>query len=63
MGEFIPYIKLSKKEQQKLNKAKRGTWGNLKPVTKKPVNYKAYSRKRAQDWRKDLPNLHSFAAI
>lgn len=48
MGKFIPYEKLSKKEQQKLNKAKRGTWGEVNPVTRKPMNSKAYNRKRAQ---------------
>ena len=36
MEKFIPYEKLSKKEQQKINKAKRGTWGELNPVTRKP---------------------------
>ena len=56
MEKFIPYEKLSKKEQQKINKAKRGTWGELNPVTRKPQNSKAYNRKRAQDWRRELPN-------
>lgn len=59
MEKFIPYEKLSKKEQQKLNKAKRGTWGDVNPVTRKPVNSKAYNRKRAQAWKKDLPDLRS----
>lgn len=60
MEKFIPYEKLSKKEQQKLNKAKRGTWGELNPVTRKPQNSKAYNRKRAQAWKKDFPDLRSF---
>lgn len=59
MEKFIPYEKLSKKERQKLNKAKRGTWGDVNPVTRKPVNSKAYNRKRAQAWKKDLPDLRS----
>ena len=58
MEKFVPYEKLSKKEQQRINKAKRGTWGDLNPVTRKPVN-KAYNRKRAQDWKKELPDLRS----
>ena len=59
MEKFIPYEKLSKKEQQKINKAKRGTWGEINPVTRKPENSKAYNRKRAQAWKKELPNLCS----
>ena len=60
MEKFIPYEKLSKKEQQKINKARRGTWGELNPVTRKPQNSKAYNRKRAQAWKKDFPDLRSF---
>lgn len=59
MEKFIPYEKLSKREQQKINKARRGTWGEINPVTRKPKNSKAYSRKRAQAWKKDLPDLRS----
>ena len=59
MEKFVPYEKLSKKEQQKINKAKRSTWGNLNPVTRKPVNSKAYNRKRAQTWKKDVLGLRS----
>lgn len=49
MEKFIPYEKLSKKEKRKLDQAKRQTWGNLNPVTRKPANSKAYNRKKAQD--------------
>ena len=59
MEKFVPYEKLSKKEQQKINKARRGTWGDLNPVTRKPTNSKVYNRKRAQAWKKDLPDLRS----
>ena len=41
MEKFIPYEKLSKKKKRELDAAKRGTWGALKPVTRKPVNSKA----------------------
>ena len=54
MEHFIPYAKLSKKEKRKLNQAKRQTWGNLNPVTRKPENSKAYNRRKAQSWKKDL---------
>ena len=53
MERFIPYEKLSKKEKKKLNQAKRQTWGNLNPVTRKPENSKAYNRRKAQNWKKD----------
>lgn len=54
MEKFTPYEKLSKKEQQKINKSKRTTWGNLNPVTRKPENSKAYNRKKAQTWKQSL---------
>ena len=59
MEKFIPYEKLSKKERQKINRAKRATWGDLNPVTRKPENSKAYNRSRAQAWKKDLPDLRA----
>lgn len=48
MIKFIPKGKLSKKEQRKLNSAGRGTWGAINPVTRKPINPKAYNRKKVQ---------------
>ncbi len=63
MEKFIPYEKLSKKEQQKINKAKRGTWGEFNPVTRKPQNSKAYNRKRTQTWKIDSPDLRSFLCV
>ena len=55
MEKYIPYEKLSKKEKRKLDLARRSTWGELNPVTRKPQNSKAYNRKRTQDWKKELP--------
>lgn len=49
MTKFVPYEKLSKKEQKAINNAKRGTWGSLNPVTRVVKNGKAYSRKRRWD--------------
>lgn len=54
MKTFIPYEKLSKKEKRKLDQARRQTWGNLNPVTRKPKNSRAYDRKKAQDWKKEI---------
>ena len=63
MEKFIPYEKLSKKEKRKMDLAKRQTWGELNPVTRKPENSKAYNRKRTQDWKKELPNPASFLGL
>ena len=46
MEKYIPIEKRSKKEKQALAKERRGTWGVLNPVTRKPANPKAYSRKK-----------------
>lgn len=44
MEKFIPFKKLSKKMQRKINLEKRGTWGSLNPVTRTPDNPRAYKR-------------------
>ncbi len=53
MEKFIPYEKLSKKEKRKMNLAKRQTWGELNPITRKPENSKAYNRNKARNWKRD----------
>ena len=50
MEKFVPYEKLSKKEQRKRNAQRRGSWYGLNPVTRKPQNSKAYNRQRARKW-------------
>jgi len=55
MEKFIPYEKLSKKEKRKIDQARRQTWGELNPVTRKPTNSKAYNRRKTQDWKRDVP--------
>lgn len=55
MKKFIPYEKLSKKEKHKMDAAKRQTWGDMNPVTRKPANSKAYNRRKTQDWKRELP--------
>ena len=55
MEKFIPYEKLSKKEKRKIDQARRQTWGELNPVTRKPENSKAYNRKKSQNWKRELP--------
>ena len=54
MKTYIPYEKLSKKEKRKIDQAKRQTWGELNPVTRKPENSKAYNRKKSQAWKREL---------
>ena len=56
MEKFTPYEKLSKKEKRKVDQARRQTWGGLNPVTRKPESSKAYNRRKAQNWKKELPN-------
>ena len=53
MEKFIPYEKLSKKEKRKIDQARRQTWGELNPVTRKPENSRAYNRNKARDWKCD----------
>ena len=54
MEKFIPYEKLSKKEKRKLDLAKRQTWGELNPVTRRPENSKAYNRNKARNWKREI---------
>jgi len=63
MEKFIPYGKLSKKEKRRIDQARRQTWGELNPVTRKPENSKAYNRKRTQAWKKELPDLRPLLII
>ena len=43
------------RDQRKMDLAKRQTWGELNPVTRKPENSKAYNRKKSQAWKRELP--------
>ena len=56
MNNFIPYEKLSKKEKRELDNSRRGTWGELNPVTRRPVPAKAYNRNKARKWNYDDPS-------
>lgn len=51
MEKHIPYKKLSKKQQRRFNNQNRVTWGMLNPVTRKPVNSRAYNRAKARSWK------------
>ena len=53
MEKFIPYEKLSKKEKRKMDLARRQTWGELNPVTRRPENSRAYNRNKTRNWNRD----------
>ena len=53
MNNFIPYEKLSKKKKRELDNSRRGTWGELNPVTRRPDPTKAYNRSKARKWNYD----------
>lgn len=53
MNNFIPYEKLSKKKKRELDNSRRGTWGEMNPVTRRPVPSKAYNRSKARKWNYD----------
>ena len=53
MEKFIPFEKLSKKEQRKRNAQRRGSWQGISPVTRRAENPKAYNRRKAQKWKDD----------
>ena len=63
MEKFIPYEKLSKKEKRKMDLAKRQTWGELNPVTRKLTNSKAYNRNKARNWKREIHETNSGAFI
>lgn len=48
MKAFVPYEKLSKKQKKEIDKAKRATWGEVVPVTKRIDSAKIYNRKKHQ---------------
>jgi len=59
MEKFIPYEKLSKKEKRKLDTARRNTWGELNPVTRKSENSRAYNRSKARNWKRECGDTSS----
>ena len=53
MEKFIPYEKLSKKEKRRIDQARRQTWGEINPVTRKPETSRAYNRNKSRTWMRD----------
>lgn len=46
MKKFTPYEKLSKKLQREIDRQRRGDWGDINPVTRRPERSDAYNRKK-----------------
>ncbi|HCS74241.1 MAG TPA: hypothetical protein DIW17_10240 [Clostridiales bacterium] len=69
MEKMIPHKKLQKKKQKEIAAKKRGSWGDINPITRKKPNSKAYNRKKAGRWNEksnqDLPfkNLYKISLI
>ena len=47
------------REQRKLDLARRNTWGELNPATRKPENSKTYNRNKARNWKRDYHETNS----
>ena len=47
------------RDQRKIDKARRQTWGELNPVTGQPENSKAYNRNKARNWKRDYQRTNS----
>lgn len=63
MEKFIPYEKLSKKKKRELDSSRRGSWGEINPVTRKPENPKAYNRRKARNWKEPDSVPFAFAEV
>ncbi len=56
MKLFVPYEKLSKKKRSELDRKKRGSWGNVNPVTRRAEDKNLYNRRRARSIKEDDPH-------
>lgn len=51
---FVAYQKLPKKKQRELDRQKRGSWGEISPVTRRAERSDAYDRKdQNRRWRSE----------
>lgn len=54
-AKYVPYEKLSKKAQKARNAQRRGSWNGINPVTRVPVNSRAYQRaKVSRSWKEEF---------
>lgn len=62
MKNFVPYEKLSKKEKRKIDAARRSSWGDISPVTRKAKSIKVYDRNKIRSLEREpygRPNFGS----
>ena len=50
-GAMVPYEKLSKKQKKEWEKRRRGSWGAINPVTRRPEPLKKYNRSKSRQWK------------
>lgn len=48
MEKFVPVEKMSKKDRRAYFAARRGTWGGIRPVTRRAERPGAYDRKKVR---------------
>lgn len=61
MDRYVPCEKLSKKKQREANAARRRSWGQLSPVTRRTENPKIYNRKKIRkDMFEEQPSVFLF---
>ncbi len=60
MEKFTPYEKLLKKARREVDARGRGSWGDIRPVTRKPISSKAYQRKKTRIRNWELPDSGLF---
>lgn len=57
MKSFIPYEKMSKKQQKAVNARRRAGWDGINPVTRRSENPAAYNRsaekQKTRKWSDD----------
>ena len=59
MAKFIPYQKLTKKQQKRQDREKRGTWGEVNPVTRCAERSDQYNRKKEnRRWKVEARREH-----
>ena len=59
MSRFIPYQKLQKKQQRAIDREKRGSWGEVQPITRCPARSDAYNRSKENcRWQMEAPQEH-----
>lgn len=63
MKAFVPIEKQSKKARCEFYKKRRGSWGAINPVTRKPSVPGAYKRKKIRKGEADGPSDADFLFV